>query len=198
MRTLTLVPALAFLAALGAPAAAETVTEPRSGVAFEARLDGNTLLGVGVRTKTMLKVKVYAVGLYVSDSALAGALAQHKGKPPSPALYNDLQWGDFDKRIVMKFTRDVTAEQIRDAFRESLAGADKAPLETFLALFGNTRAGQEYVLRWLPGGTLEPTLLGEKKAPIADKKFAATVFGCWLGPKPIQEDIKQGLVARFR
>ena len=26
---------------------------------------------------------------------------------------NDLVWGDFDKRIVMKFTRDVTADQIR-------------------------------------------------------------------------------------
>ena len=29
-----------------------------------------------------------------------------------------------------------------------------------------------------------------------DKDFAAAVFGIWLGPKPIQDDIKRGLVSR--
>jgi hypothetical protein len=32
--------------------------------------------------------------------------------------------------------------------------------------------------------------------PIADRDFAAAVFAVWLGEKPIQKDIKKGLVSR--
>ena len=39
-------------------------------------------------------------------------------------------------------------------------------------------------------------MAGQAKPPIADKAFAQTLFGVWLGPKPIQDDIKTALVAR--
>jgi hypothetical protein len=52
------------------------------------------------------------------------------------------------------------------------------------------------VLRWVPGGTLETVMDGNAKPPIADRDFAAAVFAVWLGDKPIQEDIKKGLVSR--
>jgi hypothetical protein len=175
-------------------AAPEQVTEPASGVAFDAASGDLKLLGVGLRTKTFLRVKVYAVGLYVDPAGLAA----HRGKGAFPALFRDLVSGDFRREIRMKFVRSsVTADQIRGAFRESLAGADRTRVEAFLAYFGETKAGDEYVLRWLPGGVLETTVAGQAKAPIADRAFASAVFGIWLGERPIQEDIKQGLVARL-
>jgi len=179
--------------AFALPALAQEVTESGSGVKFQTQLGDLQLLGVGLRTKTFLKVKVYAVGLYADPAGLAA----HKGKPASPALYKDLVWGDFRREIHMKFVREtVTADQIRSAFRESLAGVDKAKVEAFVTYFGDTKAGQEYVLRWAPGGPLETTVAGQAKPPIADKDFAAAVFGVWLGDKPIQDDIKKGLVSR--
>ena len=39
-------------------------------------------------------------------------------------------------------------------------------------------------------------MLTALQPPIADKNFAAAVFGIWLGEKPIQEDIKRDLVTR--
>ncbi len=36
----------------------------------------------------------------------------------------------------------------------------------------------------------------EVDAPITDRDFAAAVFAVWLGEKPIQKDIKKGLVSR--
>ena len=67
MRTVTV---LALALALAAPSAQADVTEPKSGTAFAEKQGDMSLLGTGLRTKTMLKVKVYAIGLYAADSAL--------------------------------------------------------------------------------------------------------------------------------
>jgi hypothetical protein len=190
--------ALLLITALLSPALvpAETVTEPKSGTAFDLKRGDLTLTGVGLRTKTMLKVKVYAIGLYVSDAMLAGL----KAKAGSPELFKDLMWGDFPKELQLKLVRDVTAAQMQEAIREALSaqGMDKARRDAFIANFGDIKAGQEYVLRWAPGGTLETIAVGQNKPSIADKNFAAAVFAMWLGDKPIQEDVKSGLVSRLK
>jgi hypothetical protein len=186
--------ALLLTLALAAPALAQEVTEPKSGVKFAVKSGDMSLLGVGLRTKTMLKVKVYAVGFYVADSALAGPLAAFKGKTDSAPFYKDLVWGDFGKQIVMKFTRGVSTDQIRGAFRETLEGTSK--LDQFLGYFGETKEGQEYVLTWKPGGILATKVAGVDKPEINDKAFAAAVFGIWLGEKPIPADVKKGLASR--
>ena len=185
-----------LLAVPSAPAAAQDVTEPRSGATFPARSGDMALLGAGLRTKTFLKVKVYAIGLYVAEAALSGPLAAHKGKTTAPAFYTDLVSGDFAKQVTLKFLRDVTTDQIRGAFRETLTGADKARTEAFVGYFGDTKTGQEYVIRWTPSVGLETTVAGQSRPPINDPAFAKAVFGIWLSEKPIQDDIKKDLVAR--
>ena len=177
---------------LAVPALAEDVAEPRSGVKFAVKDRDMSLLGVGLRTRTVLKVKVYAIGLYVADSALAGPL---KGRAGTPELYSQLVNGEFPKRLVLKFVRDVTADQVREAFRDGLKGAP-AKTESWINYFGDTRSGQEYVIGWTPGVGLETRVAGVDKPAINDKALAAAVFGIWLGAKPIQDDIKTDLVAR--
>ena len=184
---------------LAAPAHAEQVKEPGSGVVFDTKSGDMSLLGVGLRIKKIafISAKVYAIGFYVSDSALAGPLAAHKGKPASEALYQDLIWGDFPKKVVLKFTRDVGQGRIQEAMREALAGADKTRTDQFVSYFPEVKEGQECVLSWAPGGTLEVNMAGLGKPPIADKNFAAAVFGIWMRQQPLQEDIKKALVSRF-
>lgn len=181
-----ILPAVLLLASV---ASAQDVKEPKSGASFAPKDGASTLLGVGLRTKTMLKVKVYAIGLYADEAAAA--------KLKGPDLYRDLVWGDFPKHVVLKFVRDVSTAQIQEAFREALPGAPKARVDAFVGYFGDTKRGEEYVIRWAPGGTLETTVVGVAKPPIADKDFAAAVFGIWLGDKAIQDDIKRDLVARL-
>jgi hypothetical protein len=170
----------------------QDVVEPKSGVKFAAKDGDTSLLGVGLRTKTMLKVKVYAIGLYVGDAAIAGPL---KGKAGTTELYSDLVNGDFPKKVVMKFVRDVSTEQIRDAFRESLKGAG-GKTEEWIGYFEGIKSGQECVIAWVPGTGLETKVAGADKPVINDKALAAAVFGIWLGEKPVQEDVKKDLVAR--
>jgi hypothetical protein len=187
--------------ALAAPLAAD-VSEPKTGVTFSERLEGTdqVLLGVGLRVKkiTFIKVSVYAVGLYVSEAALKGPLASQRGKPPSPELFKLLQWGDFDKTLVLRFVRDVGERKVQDAMREALAqDTDPKILDIFVSFFPEVRNGGECRLSWLPGGRLEATMLGQRKPAIADKSFAAAVFGLYVGEHPLQEDIRAGLVARL-
>jgi hypothetical protein len=87
---------------------------------------------------------------------------------------------------------------MQEAIREALAaqGADKTKVDAFVAYFGDIKAGEEYVVRWEPGGVLQTFAKGVAQAPIADKTFAAQVFGIWLGEKPIQEDLKRDMVGR--
>jgi len=192
-------PALAIFIALALTPAvlAQDVVEPRSGAKFAAKSGELTLTGVALRTKTFLKVKVYAIGLYVADVALAGPLAAYKGKPKTPAFYKDLLAGDFPKELRLQFLRDLSAGQIQGAFRETLAGADKAKMEAFVSYFGELKSGQECVVRYAPGGTLETLVQGAARLPIADKAFATAVFSIWLGDNPIQDDIKADLAKQF-
>lgn len=53
----------------------------------------------------------------MADSAISGPL---KGKAGTPELCRELVNGDFKKKVVMKFLGDVSTDQIRDAFRDSL------------------------------------------------------------------------------
>ena len=191
--------AAALVALLGLqqpPAIEQEIVEPRTGVHFTTRQGDLSLLGVGVRTKSIFRVKAYTIALYVADAALAGPLAVHKGKLDTPEFYRDLVWGDFEKQINMRFLRDVTREQVQQNFREALPQVNPARLDTFASHMIAMKAGQEYVIRWAPGGILETSFGGQPNTPIADKDFAAAVFGIWLRETPIQADIKRDLVSR--
>jgi Chalcone isomerase-like len=186
-----LIAALLALSVVG-PALAQDIVEPRSGAKFAAKDGDASLLGVGLRTKTIAKVKVYAIGLYVVDSAISGPL---KGKAGTTELYRELVDGNFKKKVVMKLLRDVSTEQIRDAFRDSLKGVG-GKTDVWVGYFNDIRSGQECVIAWTPGEGLETKVAGVDRPAINDKAFASAVFGIWLGNKPIQEEVKKDLVAR--
>jgi hypothetical protein len=181
---------LVFL--LVSSSSAQEVAEPRSGTKFSTTNGDTSLLGVGLRTKTFAKVKVYAIGLYVADFAISGPL---KGKAGTPELYRELVNGDFKKIVIMKFLRDVSTSQIRDAFNESLNGVGGRTQE-WINYFTEIRSGQECVISWEPDVGLTTKVAGADKPPINDKSLGSAVFSIWLGDKPVQEDVKKDLVSR--
>jgi hypothetical protein len=184
--------ALFFALSMIVPALAQDIAEPKSGAKFVAKDSDASLLGVGLRTKTFAKVKVYAIGLYVADAEISGPL---KGKAGTPDLYGQLVAGDFKKKVIMKFLRNVSASQVQDAFRESLKGSG-AKTDEWLAYFSDIHSGQECVIAWTTGVGLETKVAGTDKPAINDKALASAIFAIWLGDKPIQEDLKKDLVAR--
>jgi hypothetical protein len=193
-----LLSAVAALLSVALPLEVPVVTEPKTGISFPTQVDDMSLLGVGLRTKTFLKFKVYALGLYVADSALSGPLTVHRGKLGTSAFYRDLVVGDFDKQVVLKLVRDLSGEQIQGGFRSHLTAADPKLTEQLASYFGTMKAGQDCVLRWVPGGRLETTVDGVVKPPIADKRFADEVFAIWLRDRPVEDALRKQIISRAR
>jgi hypothetical protein len=191
--------AAAVVLAVATPAATQTFTEPKSKVAFDVEKDDMVLLGTGLRVKKIIfTFKAYAVGFYVAKSAVDGPLASFKGQPPSDELFETLQGGDFEKELVLHFLRNLSEKKIQGAMREALeAGTDPKVLDQFISYFPEIKEGEECTLRWAPGGTVETVMKGEAKPAIADPAFARTLFGLYVGPKPLQDDFKKDMVARL-
>jgi hypothetical protein len=183
---------LLFALSMIVPAMAQDIAEPKSGTKFAAKDGDTSLLGVGLRTKTFAKVKVYAIGLYVADAEIAAPM---KGKAGTPELYRQLVAGDFKKKVVMKFLRNVSKDQIQEAFRDSLKGSG-GKTDEWIAYFNDIHSGQECVIGWTPGVGLETRVAGADKPAINDKALASSIFAIWLGDKPIQDDLKKDLAGR--
>jgi hypothetical protein len=181
--------------AASAPAAPPLVIEPKTGLSFPTSSGGMSLLGVGVRTKSILKFKVYALGLYVSDGALAGPLAPHKRGTHAPPFFRELVRGGFEKQLVLTLARDLSVEQIRGNFRQCLPRAEPVLREQFVSYFDASRMGQVCVMHWVDG-RLETTVAGVRKPPIASKAFADELFAIWLGERASGDPLRRQLVSR--
>jgi hypothetical protein len=196
---------------------AETVKEPATGHAFESVMpvEGRpyALVGVGLRKKFV--VKVYAMALYVDEAegrhAFPALVSRAGGHDHARLTSGDhaqsfVMWGTFGKMAILHFVRDVDAGKIRGAFEEGLEDelSDKAPADlkasaqAFLALFDkDMKEGQEIALRTAADGKIEADIAGTKKSGPQSPRLARSVWGIWLGAKPISADLRRGLVERI-
>jgi len=207
------------LVALPGLAGAQTVTEPSSKVAFPVELEAagggrHALTGVGLRTKTMLKVKVYAFGVYVDPAGAKEKLAGFAGKDAialarDPKLYDALLALEVPMSLRLVMTRNVGGEDMAEAFdgalrprvrqvANTLPGGEAA-LGTFRGLFSLDKLTKGTALDFscTPDGTLSSSVGGERKQPIQSKALCWALFDVYLGPNPITAEGKRSAIARL-
>jgi len=219
----TITPLLAILASgvLSLTATAqETVAEPSSGVPFPTRLAApagdEMLMGTGIRTRTILKVKVYAFGLYVDPTGARDALAafagkDHKALSGDRSFYATLLERRFPMTLRLVMTRDVGGEDMAEAFDGALRprvqraatemglGGGEEALEQFRGYFSveQVTKGTELLFICTPDGTLSPTVKGEPKPPINSAALCWALFDVYLGDKPISGDGRKSVIQNF-
>ncbi|MCB0262994.1 MAG: chalcone isomerase family protein [Calditrichaeota bacterium] len=181
-------------------AAQEMVEEGSTGKMFPASVqfsyDGAdyalNLTGTTVRKKFVFKV--YGVAHYMDVS---GKMSEKE------ALAKALEDG-VAKQIVMDFSRDVGADKIQGAYRETFENnttkAEYAAIESlvnqFIGYFNEEiKEDQQYVLRWLPGGVLLTTINGVEKPAITNAVLARALWSAWLGEDAIVD--RENLVSRI-
>jgi hypothetical protein len=176
----------------------------------------HALTGTGIRTKTFLKVKVYAFGLYVDPAGATTALAGFAGKDATAlekdeTFYETLLRMQFPMTLRLVMTRDVGGEDMAEAFDGALrprvirAAAEKnmpggeAALETFRGFFsvGEMTKDSELLFTCTPDGTLSSSVKGTPNPPLASPALCWALFDVYLGDKPISGDGKKGVVANF-
>ena len=144
------------------------------------------LNGMGLR-KEMIFFKVYVVGLYLEKPT----------QDPRSAITTDEA-----KRIVIVMLRDVGRDTFLKAVETGIQRnsgpampALRARLDRLEQALPDLKKGNVLDFTYLPGvGTLMRGQGGEMAIP--GKDFADALFSVWLGPDPVDRDLKGKLLGR--
>ena len=164
-----------------------------SGVKFADQIEamGKQLVlnGAGLRRKFIFKV--YAMALYLPSKVGSAAAAIDAVGP---------------KRIAIGMLRDVDAKTFSDALREGIEDnhseaqvkaieARLKQLEAVMQKVGTAKDGMRIWLDWVPGAGTQVSIDGALTgAPIAGEDFYRALLRIWLGPHPVQDDLKRALL----
>jgi len=152
----------------------------------QATVGGKTVVlnGLGIRTATFLKVKVYVIGLYLES----------KSSNPQAIIAS----GE-NKRIAMHFVHDVSADKLRGGWTEGFEdnARDVAGINDEIAKFNasmrDVNSGDSIVLDFA-GDKVDVLINDTRIDSVAGKAFQQAVLAIWLGPKPPNEALKQGIL----
>ena len=149
-------------------------------------VEGKTLKlnGMGLRKKVVFKV--YVAGLYLETPSkdAAAIIASDQIKNMRLHILRTLEAGKITEAISEGFEKNSKAQM----------GALKERLAKFNAMFPNVKEGDEIVMTYVPGKGTVVTAKGVEKGVIEGKDFADALFSVWLGPNPVQEDLKKALL----
>ncbi|NQU49848.1 MAG: chalcone isomerase family protein [Planctomycetes bacterium] len=172
-------------------------------------------VALAVRTKTWFKVKVYSFGLYLDLDAAAPLV-----KPFANKKWKDLMKDrNFDKALLndkvgktvrLKMARDVDADDMSEAFEDSLKPriktynkkgtaedrqASDAAIKKFQGYFTKEcKENQVLVFTALPGGRLLTSIDGKQMPEIKNMALTWALFDIYLGDDPISENGKEAFV----
>lgn len=156
-----------------------------------AQVGGSDLVlnGGGVRVKFGI-AKVYVAALYVAQkTATAGAVIG----------------ASTPRRVQLVMLRDVAADTLQEslieALKENTTAADFKAFEprvkqmsAIFAAAKEAKKGDIIQLDLLPGTGTVITVRGQAKDPIQGDDFSNALLKIWLGDKPVQADLKKGLL----
>ena len=143
------------------------------------------LNGTGLRQATILKINVYAAGLYLENVSKDGE-----------AIANS----DQAKSMQMVFLRDVSAKKMADAFQEGfekncVAGCAevKPDIGKLQSLVKDMKKGDTMTFHFTSSG-VELMIRGQKVGSVGDKAFRHQLIRCWIGKNPPNAGLKEGLL----
>jgi hypothetical protein len=174
--------------AMTAPASAKEIGGVNFPDALPAGNEQLVLNGAGLRTKMF--IKVYAGGLYL-----------RKKDNDAQKIIN----ADEPMVIRLHFVYDgVSQDKLIEAWNEGFAnatGGNLAPQKESINKFNSffteeARKGNIYDIIYTPGEGISVIIKGKLLGTIKGLDFKKSVFGIWLGDKPADNSLKQGLLGR--
>ena len=148
------------------------------------------LNGAGVRVKVI--IDVYAAGLYVGkrDASAQALLSQPGAKSMQIVLLRDLTGEEFADAMIKGFRQNNSEADI-GRFQARLDELRKT-----MVSFGTVKKGTAIQLNLVPGSGVRTLVEGAQKgADIQGEDFYAALLKIWLGPKPVDDDLKSGLLS---
>ena len=146
------------------------------------------LNGAGVRTKFFFKIYI-------------GALYLPQKQTSAEAIVAD----EHERRVALHILHGLTSEKLLHAFNEAIEAnhtpAELAALDEQLKqmaqIFGavkEVKPGDVITLDYLPASGTQIGVNGTVRGTIAGAAFNRALLKIWLGNKPVQDDLKKGLL----
>jgi hypothetical protein len=149
-------------------------------------VDGKPLRlnGAGIRKKAIFKV--YVAGLYVeTPSKDASALLSSGGA----------------KSMHLWMLRDIKGANVSGAIADGFQLNSKAALpqlqprlDQLAKMIPDLQEGDQMSLSWVPDKGTVVNVRGTDVGTIEGRDFADALFAVWLGPSPVQDDLKAALL----
>jgi len=148
-------------------------------------VDGKTLKfnGAGLRKKAIFKV--YVAALYVETPSKDAA-----------TLISSNQ----EKSVRLHMLRNVEGSKVSGAIAEAFELNSQAAmpqlqgrLDQLAKMIPDVKDGDEIALTWIPDKGTQVATRGTTAGMIEGRDFSDALLSVWLGPNPLQDDLKKGL-----
>jgi len=143
-----------------------------------------SLHGVGA-AKFLRAVKVYAAALYLVPGARPEQVLQDIPKRLELSYFRPIEAGDITRAAEKNLSDNVAQATIKTL---------RPRIDQMHRLYENVKPGDRYGLTYVPGVGTELALNGQRKGIVEGADFAAAYFSIWLGPDPINQPLKDGLL----
>lgn len=151
-------------------------------------VSGNTLQlnGAGVRTKFFFDIYIGALFLPAKVNSVAEVLDMPGPKQVSMTfLYSEVDREKLTAAWDEGFENNVSKNEL---------AALKDRLKQFNDLFVTAHKGDVFTFNFLADGATHVVLNGKETGSIAGKDFQRTLLLVWLGDKPADSDLKEGML----
>ena len=159
------------------------VTFPKE-ISFDYNGKTYNLDATGVATRKKLFFKVYSIAHYLQKDA----------KPTNGTNVQKIMSDANAKIVIMKWVRDVDnkkmTETILETFHNVLSPEKFAQIEpeitSYIKIFDRSVSkGNEFTLRWIPGGHIQVIYNGNNVGEVTNKEFATALWSFWFGDKSV-------------
>lgn len=197
---------------------APIVKEEMTGCTFPRDLSGTErLVSAGARLMTPLKIRVYAVGVYMDPVAGKLALKKWDGLQTDELLKEEQIWkvmcaidSQFDRTIRMVVVREVDGSHMQNGFsrglsprvqkarkEQGLQGGSAAlkALNKFFLKKKLLKEGCEILFRWSGSGTLDVYMDSKFYGRIESPALCWSIWDMFLGSKTVTPHLKSQVAA---
>jgi hypothetical protein len=178
--------ALCVLALTLPAASASAVDVAGVSVPDTQTVDGKTLKlnGAGIRKKAIFKV--YVAGLFVETPMkdASALLASSQAKSMHLWMLRDIKGANVSGAIADGFQLNSKAAMPQLQPR----------LDQLAKMIPDLQDGDQMSLTWIPDKGTVVNVRGTDVGTIEGRDFGDALFAVWIGPNPVQDDLKQALL----
>ena len=143
-----------------------------------------TLRGCGL-LRYMVFIKAYVAAFYLPESRRSEDALDNVPKHLEIEYFHDINAQDFAKATTSSISRNLSLMTFQRI---------KPKIDEFNTLYRDVKAGDRYALTYVPGKGTTLSWNGQPLGTVAGEDFAVGLFGIWIGPNPLDSDLKRLLL----